>query len=135
MKDKNFKTVRFETPALYGDHHVVEVRRILLELPGVEDVFASSSFHSVEVTYNPEKLVEEQIESAIAEAGYMGEMITSTETDVAAHLQKNRADSFFRHTAVFETSRETVTFAQNVAYFGRPLWNCPGMGVMKKMED
>ena len=27
--------VTYETPALYGDHHVLEVRRILLELPGV----------------------------------------------------------------------------------------------------
>ena len=42
-------------PAMYGDHHVLEVRRILLAMPGVEDVYASSGFQTVQVTYDPAK--------------------------------------------------------------------------------
>ena len=38
------KTLSLELPAMYGDHHVIEVRRILLEIDGVKDVYASSSF-------------------------------------------------------------------------------------------
>ena len=32
--------------ALYADHHVIEVRRILLEVPGVDTVDASSAFRT-----------------------------------------------------------------------------------------
>ena len=49
-------TLTLEVKTMYGDHHVVEVRRILLGLPGVEDVYASSSFRVVEVTYDPGKV-------------------------------------------------------------------------------
>ena len=44
------ETKSFEAPALYGDHHVSEVRRILLELTGVNEVYVSSSaFQIIEV--------------------------------------------------------------------------------------
>jgi copper chaperone CopZ len=46
------ETKTFDAPALYADHHVTEVRRILLELEGVTDVYASSAFQTVEVTYD-----------------------------------------------------------------------------------
>ena len=49
------ETFVLELPTMYGDHHVVEVRRLLLGLPGVEEVYASSGFQSVEVTYDPAK--------------------------------------------------------------------------------
>ena len=41
-----------ELPSMYGDHHVSEVRRILLEMEGVSEVYASSAFRAVEVEYN-----------------------------------------------------------------------------------
>ena len=36
--------VTYETPSLYGDHHVTEVRRILLELPGVDGCIRQQRF-------------------------------------------------------------------------------------------
>ena len=130
------KTVTIETPALYGDHHVVEVRRILLELPGVSDVYASSAFHIVEVAYDPAKINEEAIQNKLGEFGYLDPIHMAAETGEAAHLAVNKADVFFRHTEVFETTREVVSFAQRVNYNGKPLWYCPGMGVVnKKMEE
>lgn len=130
------KTVTFNTPSLYGDHHVLEVRRILFELPGVEDVYASSAFRVVDVTYDTEKIDEASIAKQLEEAGYLGEWLLPSETGAAAYLESDKSLAFFRHTEVFETSRQVVSFAQRVNYSGRPLWNCPGFGVIKnKMED
>ena len=130
------KTVTIETPALYGDHHVVEVRRILLELPGVSDVYASSAFHLVEVAYDPDKISAEAIQGKLDEFGYLNPMTMATESGQSAHLVVDKADLFFRHTQVFETTLDVVSFAQRVNYNGKPLWYCPGMGVVNnKMEE
>jgi copper chaperone CopZ len=123
-------TLTLEVHAMYGDHHVVEVRRILLGLPGVEDVYASSSFRVVEVTYDPGKVSPEQIKASLEEAGYLGELPMPAETGVAAYGQGN-GKSFFRHTMVYENTRQNISFAQTVNYSGRPLWPCPGMGPIK----
>ena len=130
------KTMTFDTPALYGDHHVVEVRRLLLEMPGVEDVYASSAFHIVDVTYDPDKVQEADLAHKLDEAGYLGKFLLPQEKGVAMYQESDRSLAFFRHTDVFETTRKVVSFTQNVNYSGRPLWNCPGFGVIKnKMED
>lgn len=130
------KTITFDTPALYGDHHVLAVRKMLLELPGVEDVYASSAFGAVEVTYDPDKVEEAKISSTLEQSGYLGEWELPTEADAATYLESDRSQSFFRHTEVFETSRQVVGFTQKVGYSGRPLWHCPGFGVIKsEMEE
>jgi copper chaperone CopZ len=129
-------TLTLEVQKMYGDHHVLEVRRILLELPGVEDVYASSSFHIVEVTYDPAKISPEQINTSLEEAGYFGELTMPTESGEAAYGRGN-GDTFFRHTTVYENTRQVISFAQKVEYSGRPLWPCPGMGPIqsKKPEE
>ena len=128
----NTEVYVLELPAMYGDHHVIEVRRILLETPGVSDVYASSAFHVVEVTYDPEKVQPEQLKARLDEAGYLGELEFATETGEAANDGRSK---FFRHTAVYEQTRPAVSFGQMVAYSGRPLWQCPGLGLVKKMEE
>ena len=127
------ETLTFELPTMYGDHHVVEVRRLLLEMPGVEDVYASSGFHVVEVTYDPTKVTPDTMHACLKEAGYQGELPTPVEAGAAAYLEKGDR-SFFRHTTVYENVRQTVSFSQNVSYYGRPLWPCPGMGPIKTKE-
>ena len=130
------KTITIETPALYGDHHVTEVHRLLGELSGVEQVYASSGFRAVEVTYDPDQVEEAKIKAKLVEAGYTAELPVAVEADAATYLEADRSQSFFRHTQVFETNREVVSFAQNVSYSGRPLWHCPGFGVIKNtMEE
>jgi copper chaperone CopZ len=129
------KTITFDLPSLYGDHHVVEVRRLLLEIAGVEDVYASSAFQVVEITYDPDRVTEEALKLALEEAGYLGEFNLPVESGKSAYQQEG-VDAFFRHTASFEGTRKVVSFTQQVNYSGRPLWNCPGIGVIKqKMED
>jgi copper chaperone CopZ len=130
------KTITYNTPILYGDHHVLEIRRLLLDIEGVIDVDASSAFRIVDITYDTDKTAEEQITKVLDQAGYLGDWMVPMENGVPASLQSDRALSFFRHTEVYETSRQVVSFAQRVSYSGKPLWNCPGFGVIKnKMEE
>ena len=122
-------------PAMYADHHVVEVRQILYELPGVEEVYASSAFLAVEVAYNPDSINEGDIEKALDDAGYLGDLEMPAESGAAAYLSDD-TQAYFRHTEVYESAQANVSFAQNVSYSGRPLWHCPGMGVIeKRMEE
>ena len=122
-----------DLPAMYGDHHVVEVRRILLELPGVEDVYASSSFRAAEISFDPAKIEPETITRKLDESGYLGELPIPEETNVPA-TEGNGKKPFFRHTEAYEETKKVVSFAQNVGFEGRALWPCPGMEPIKNSE-
>jgi copper chaperone CopZ len=128
------KTVTIEIPNLFGDHHVIEIRKILLSLPGVQDVYASSAFRVVEITYDPNITNDLELSIKLDEAGYLGEWSIPVESGDAAY-QQDSAKPFFRHTAVYENMQHVVSFAQNTVSASRPLWNCPGMGVIKSMEE
>jgi copper chaperone CopZ len=127
------QTLTLDLPALYGDHHVLEVRRILLALPGVEEVYASSSFHVVEVAYDPGRVDEKTIIACLEEAGYLDSLDMPVESPTASYQAGGPAASF-RHTAAYAQTRQVVSFAHNVAYAGRPLWPCPGMGPIEKVD-
>ncbi len=124
----------FELPAMYADHHVVEVRRLLLETNGIKDVYASSAFQAADVTYDPEVVSEGEIAEKLAEAGYLGEFAVVTEAGKPA-VSSNGDETFFRHTELYEQTKDTIGFAQEMSYVGRPLWPCPGMGVIKITEE
>lgn len=57
-------------PRLYADHHVQKVRQVLLELPGVESVWASAAERQVAITFDPDKVDAARLTAALAEAGY-----------------------------------------------------------------
>ena len=99
------KTVSFETPALYGDHHVLEVRRILFALPGVIDVDASSAFQMGDVTYDPEKINDLEIAMKLDQAGYLGEWTLPIEAGTSAYHAAAGLKPYFRHTAAYEQTR------------------------------
>lgn len=120
-----------DLPTMYGDHHVLEVRRILLAIPGIEDVYASSAFRAVEVTYDPAKVTPETFIGKLDQAGYSGDLQVPVELSTAAVQGNGGKKPFFRHTASYETTRTMVSFAQRVNYEGRPLWPCPGMGPLQ----
>jgi copper chaperone CopZ len=123
----------FDTPALFGDHHVTEVRRILLASAGVKEVYASSAFQVVQVEFDEKKITHDDLMRKLEEAGYLGSLSLMAETGVATQRAEN--DGIFRHTATYETVKKTVSFQQRVPYSGRPLWNCPGMGIIKTMDE
>lgn len=122
----------FETSTMYGDHHVTEVRRILLELPGVKDVYASSNFHIIEVSFDSEKISADEISSRLEAEGYMGELPILSEPGEAVYNNREGGNTFFRHTNTNKTVKNILGFSQLVNHQGRPLWPCPGMGVIKK---
>ncbi len=62
--------VTLGAPAMYADHHVLKVRQRLFALDGVEDVYASSCWHTVIVSYDESKVAQADIEAAMSEAGY-----------------------------------------------------------------
>lgn len=123
-----------DLPAMYGDHHVSEVRRILLELPGVSDVYASSGFRVVDIAYDGEAVSPVEIKQALDRAGYLGEIPVTVERG-ATEERTNGDKPFFRHTVAYEQTGRSISFAQQVPFAGRPLWPCPGMGPIKQTEE
>lgn len=123
-----------ELPAMYGDHHVIEVRRILLELKGVENVYASSGFRTAEITYDKKAIREGDIVARLEASGYIGELSIPEETDVPANKSEVK-DLFFRHTKTYAQTNRVVSFGQSVGHAGRALWPCPGMKPITSMEE
>jgi excisionase family DNA binding protein len=127
------KTV-IDVPAMYGDHHVLEVRQILLALPGVQTVHASSAFKAVEIEFDPAQIGPKQLAAPLAEAGYLEPLPLPTEADIAVTLlSDDERSAAFRHTTAFEQAKDVVSFAHAVPpkLAQRPLWPCPGIGVLR----
>jgi copper chaperone CopZ len=127
MEEAVVEKFQLDLPTMYGDHHVIEVRRLILELPGVEEVYASSGFRFIEVEYDETKLTPDQIRTTLEEAGYLGELPVAVEQG-ALEERENGDKPFFRHTVAYAHTGQAVNFAQKVPFAGRPLWPCPGMG-------
>lgn len=70
LQEVSVKNVTLFIPRMYGDHLVTEVRRILLDLPGVQDVWASAARYQARVTYDPTIISVEEIEAALEQAGF-----------------------------------------------------------------
>ncbi len=128
------ETLTLTLLTMYGDHHVIEVRRILLAEPGISAVQASSCFQVAQVTYEPNQITPDTIKAKLEEAGYMEELPLPLETGAAAYGQED-ASIFFRHTAAYEQTQQVVGFAQEVQSIGRPLWPCPGMGPIRATTE
>ena len=124
-----------ELPVMYGDHHVLEVRRLLLEMPGVEDVYASSSFHAAEISYDPDKISEEAIIAKLDEVGYIGELPIPVEVGVAAYQDGKVDKSLFRYSTSNKQTLSVMGFAQNISPKERSLWPCPGMEPLKPINE
>ena len=134
------KKITFDVPSLYGDHHVTEVRKLLQNIQGVDEVYASSAFRMVEVTYDPSKVNDLDIQIILDEAGYLGEWTIPSEFGRVVE-SRGEFDQMSRHSSVYESTRQVTSFSQTVTATDRPLWNCPGMGVitsklmLEKMEE
>jgi copper chaperone CopZ len=57
-------------PAMWADHHVLLVRKVLLDLKGVDEVEASSARRTVLVKFDEKATSAEALEKALATAGY-----------------------------------------------------------------
>jgi len=93
--------VVLDVPTLWADHHVLRVRDALLRLEGVEEVYASSAWKQVLVSYDSEKTRTADIEKALAEAGYP---VGEGEVPVLVEPTKNLKDRSWQ-----EAVRTTLT--------------------------
>jgi copper chaperone CopZ len=59
-----------EMPSMYGDHHVLRVRDVLTAVEGVEEVYASSAWKQVMVSFDPKKVKAADLEKVLDDAGY-----------------------------------------------------------------
>jgi copper chaperone CopZ len=112
---------------------VVEVRRLLFEVDGVESINASSAFHMVEIGYDTDKTSEDALRQVLDDAGYLAELEVPLESGKPAI--ETDGERFFRHTEAFETVADVISFGQDVAPSGRPLWPCPGMSALRMMDE
>lgn len=64
------ETVTLEIPKLYADHHVLAVREELADVEGVQDLYVSSAWRQVMITFDPSKVDQSTLEARLAEAGY-----------------------------------------------------------------
>ena len=129
------KTKVMELPALFGDHHVSEVRRILLEMPGVNEVYASSGFGVVEIQYDEKKVNDLELQVKLDDAGYTGDLLTKIKSEKAESSGDN-TEIFLRHTAAYSQTKLVVGFGQKIGtQHGRPLWPCPGIGLIRSEKE
>ncbi len=57
-------------PSMYADHHVTAVRKLLSDLPGVQDIQASAAFKQVTIKHTKE-VSKEALSEALQKAGYL----------------------------------------------------------------
>ncbi len=81
--------VVMDVPTLWADHHVLKVRDALVNLEGVQDVYASSAWKQVLVTYEDGKVDSAAIEDALSEIGYP---VGEGEMPVLVKPKKRRRD-------------------------------------------
>jgi hypothetical protein len=123
-----------DLPFLFGDHHVIEVRKLISELPGVQDVYASSSFHMVEVKYDPALLDPQLIMTTLQDAGYLGDTSMPVETGVTSGTD-NMNSPFFRRSNVNQNTPKVVSFSQIISASNRHIWPCPGLGPVLSVKN
>ncbi len=109
MKEEvNMENVLFDVPAMYADHHVIAVRRALLAVSGVEDIWASSAWKQVEVSYDPSTISPDGISQVLEEAGYA---VNNGELPEAPSALPNAKDPAWHELGV----RSTKTHAADLA--------------------
>jgi len=88
-------------PAMWADHHVLIVRKALLDLKGVNEVQASSARRSVLVKFDEKATSLEAVQQALAAAGY-----SQDEAPSIGDFPKRHEDGSAWHTVL---DRRTTT--------------------------
>lgn len=67
------KRIVIEVPGMYGDHHVLRVRQLLLGANGVSDVTASAAKRTVAVKFDEKTTSPQALQDVLDSAGYPAE--------------------------------------------------------------
>lgn len=128
---ENIYTIKL--PALYGDHHVLEVRKLLMGVSGVESVYASSAFQLAEIETNA-SVTKDELLKVLEDAGYLGELPVNAEIEISP-VEAGGKSKVFRHSSLYKQTRQAISFTQEVDNSGKTLWPCPGMGPIESLDD
>ncbi len=128
------ETIILDAPTMYGDHHVLEVRRILLEMRGITEVYASSCFGTIEISFDPTVLDADTIKTTLQQAGYTETMAIPVENATTTNDDFS-SPPYFRHTIAYKQTGSTINFEQHVPSAAHALWPCPGLGKVHKMGE
>lgn len=90
-----------KVPAMWADHHVLAVRKTLLELAGVNEIKASSARRTVLVEFDEKATSEDAIQEALSAAGY-----SPDEAPTMGDFPKRHEDGSAWHTVL---DRNTTT--------------------------
>jgi hypothetical protein len=116
-------------PALYGDHHTLEVRSILQGIKGVSVKYVSPAAHHIALGYEPSETSPQAIEQALAQRGYLP---GAPETAYPS----SPAERATRHSAAYSGTGEALAFSETAPqWLNRPLWPCPGLEPIRIVED
>ena len=107
-------SIVIDVPAMYADHHVVEVRRILRAVPGVRTVYASSAFGVVEIDFDAEQTSAEALERLLDEAGYLSELPVPAESGEPVTDRTTADRRYRRRTASDAPSGSAIAFRQEL---------------------
>jgi len=82
-----------DLPSMYADHHVLVVRNALDGIKGIEEIYASSAWRQLLVTFDPKVIDPSKIEETLEGAGYpVGEakataIVTANDIKRDPHLE------------------------------------------------
>lgn len=62
--------VILEIPKLYGDHHVAPIQQLLINRPGVQNVWVTPAHRQVHIDFAPESVSEAQLRAWLVDGGY-----------------------------------------------------------------
>jgi copper chaperone CopZ len=116
------KKAEFAVPRMYADHHVTEVRRLLGQLAGVSEVYASSAFQLVEVTFDRRKTSEGAIAEALRAAGYLGNLPVEGESERIQAWGPMERPLHIRRSAAHDANIRIAGFVQEVSRLTERLW-------------
>jgi hypothetical protein len=120
------ETFSLKIPAVFGDHHTSEIRRILSEFKGVEKCDVSSAFNEVWIEIDPSATKRETIEDQLRQHGY----ISGDETPM---YPSDQTPSTTKHT---EVQSDVIAFYDaEPSWEGRPLWPCPGLDYQPAIDE
>ena len=83
---EDYQTESISLPAMFGDHHVVQVRQIVAALPGVKDIRASASKRRLSVTFDRAQLTAEALRAALAKGGFAPGAAAAVAVGAGEHL-------------------------------------------------
>ena len=69
-KETSVETIVLGIPRMYGDHHAIAVRQMLVQTPGIQDVWASAAFQRAQIKFDPDVIQSSQIILRLIDAGY-----------------------------------------------------------------